>query len=272
MSWLDLHEDRIKELLLADYYPSIREIGARETGTIRRFRAECKTGYWNHPKFTNHDECCPEYIIDNPDGDYHPASPIDFLGDDPDITRVFLQSITEDWPYGSPLLDKDDNVLRSDTREPISADPVRVPVIIKRETGDWTGFAHWEQGGAFFSSWSYPSTENNNELDRVPRTYNKENHMSVDIITKDFLFYRHDLEQYIAGFFGFWRRMIRLNWDIDRDGPGGGNTKEAPKLNTDHNCAPSRKFASYQHRYIPQCRIWEMTTDWGEWVNGKSAY
>ena len=86
MSWLDLTEDKIKEFLAEDLYPSIRSVHALEDGTVRRLRAECRTGYLNVVGHNLHDECCPNFIRSPPklesdiDFDYHPVSPSEFLG------------------------------------------------------------------------------------------------------------------------------------------------------------------------------------------------
>lgn len=225
MTWLELNEDRIKELLAEDYYPSLRSIHTKEAGTIRRFRAECRTGYYNTEKYNDHDECCPGFVGSPPklesdkDLTYHPISPKEFLGDTPDRTRLFLAQLTEEMDYIAHLKNKDGENIRPDIRKPIEATPIQTPIVSKKRSGDWVGFAHWQEGGAFFSSWGHPVTEPEDPMEIRSRPYRKEFHFSLDIVTKDHLFYRFDIEQYIVNIWGIWQRMYRPDYDLDRDGP-----------------------------------------------------
>ena len=230
MSWLDLHKDRVIELLKEDYYPSNREIPSKESGTFRRFRAECRTGYMNIADIGDDGErppCCPTYVGSPPkrpadrDLEYAPVSPMEFLGDSPGRTQLFLAQLTTEMDYERHLRNKDGEKIRPPNRKPIEATPVQEPIVIERRSGDWTGFAHWEEGGAFFSSWGYPTTEPDfleRQINRGGEGRRKEHHFSLDITTKDLLFYRYDIEQYIVNIWGIWKGMTRHGLDFDRDG------------------------------------------------------
>jgi hypothetical protein len=253
MSWLDLTEDRIKEFLSEDIYPSIRSIFTSEEGTIRRFRAECRTGYLNIGRGKDR-ECCPHFISSPPklasdiDFNYHPMSPAEILdmgynagqgrgqGLGYKTLTKFMLGLVREMTYPSELINKDEEAIRPQRRKPIEAHPVvhgpegvgplpahakgltARPVIVEKRSGDWVACYHWEEGAAFFSTWGHPSTEPEDPLSETSRPHVKNHHFSLDIVTKDHLFYRYDIEQYIVTVFGIWEHMHQIGYIPDRDG------------------------------------------------------